>query len=53
MEDKNMSVVAITTFLAGVSSVVGGGIVAGIGVIAGAVGVVGAGIGAAIAANSK
>ena len=47
------SAVAITSFLAGVGSVVGGGMAAGVGVIAGAAGVVGAGIGAAIAANSK
>ena len=43
------SAVAITSFLAGVGSVVGGGMAAGIGVIAGASAVVGAGVGALIA----
>ena len=45
------SAVAITSFLAGVGSVVGGGMAAGIGVIAAASGVVGAGLGALIAGN--
>ena len=45
------SAVAITSFLAGVGSVVGGGMAAGIGVIAAASGVVGASLGALIAGN--
>ena len=40
-----MSAVAITTFLAGVGGVVGGGMAAGIGVIAGASAAVGLGVG--------
>lgn len=43
------SAVAITSFLAGVGSVVGGGMAAGIGIIAGASAVVGAGVGALLA----
>ena len=43
------SAVAITSFLAGVGSVVGGGMAAGIGIIAGASAVVGAGGGALLA----
>ena len=39
-----MSAAAITTFLAGVGGVVGGGMAAGIGVIAVGSGVVGAGV---------
>ncbi len=44
-----MSAVAITTFLAGVGSVVGGGMAAGVGVIAGTAAVVGGIIGSVIA----
>ncbi len=49
-EIKNMfSAVAITSFLASVGSVVGGGMAAGIGVIAGVSGAIGAAVGACIA----
>lgn len=44
-----MSAVAITSFLAGVGSVVGGGMAAGVVVIAGAAAVVGGIIGSVIA----
>ena len=48
-----MSAVAITTFLAGVGGLVGGGMAAGIGVLVGTAGVVGAAIGATVAGSKK
>ena len=43
--DKNMSAATITTFLAGLGGIVGGGMAAGIGVVGGVGVLVGTGIG--------